>query len=562
MFQGTVDIHKYSFDSEGLGFLRENHFVRGNWPLTYLISSERKKELYVGESTNAGSRISQHLKNPSRKSLSVLHIITSDKFNKSAVLDIEANLIQYLSADGKFKLQNANAGLSNHNYYQREQYWEVFQSIWKELKKEGIVEHELSEVANSDLFKYSPYKSLSPDQHRVITELADFLMSNDHSVSVVEGGAGTGKTILAVYLMKLLHSPEIIDRDYLEDNELYEIGFLRDLKSKKGTYEVAMVVPMTSLRKTIKRVFRNVQGLKPSMVIGPSDVVKKYYDLLIVDESHRLHQRKNITNYASFDNANKALGFAKDKTELDWILHQSEKQILFYDQNQSIRPSDIDKERFDQLKQGALSLKLQSQHRVQAPDFYISFIDELVNGRLQEESAIALGEYDLRLFQDLKQMIFALEQKEEEHGLCRLVAGYAWKWVSKNSEEADIHIGDLKLKWNSTNEDWINSENAFEEVGCIHTTQGYDLNFVGVIFGPEITYNEKLGRVEIIPDNYYDRNGKAGIEDPMKLHEYIVNIYKTLMLRGMRGTFIYVCDDQLRDYFAMHLPNEGATIDR
>lgn len=553
MYSGTVDIHRYSFDKKGLDFLKENHFVKSNWPLTYLISSDRENELYVGESTNAGSRIAQHLKNPERRKLTLLHIITSDKFNKSAVLDIEANLIQYLSADGKFRLQNANAGLANHNYYQRDVYWEVFQTIWKELKKENIVQHELSDVANSDLFKYSPYKSLSPDQHHVILKLAEFLLSTEQRTCFVEGGAGTGKTILAVYLMKLLHSPEIIDRDYLEENELYEIGFLRKLRSREGTLNVALVVPMTSLRKTIKRVFNNVKGLKSSMVIGPADVVKKNYDLLIVDESHRLHQRKNITNYSAFDKVNKMLGFSNDRTELDWILKQSRKQIFFYDKQQSIRPSDVEIGDFDNLKQGAVKLRLKTQHRVQSTDFYIPFIDQLVNGTLEGESVLGLGSYDLRLFDTIRPMIDLLEEKEREHGLCRLVAGYAWKWVSRNSDQFDIHIEDLDLKWNSTNEDWINSENAFNEVGCIHTTQGYDLNYVGVIFGPEITFDEHLGRVRIIPENYFDRNGKAGIEDPMKLHEYIINIYKTLMLRGMKGTYVYACDPQLREYFSRHL---------
>ena len=133
--------------------------------------------------------------------------------------------------------------------------------------------------------------------------------------------------------------------------------------------------------------------------------------------------------------------------------------------------------------------------------------------------------------------------------MCRLLSGYSWEWLSQKSDEPDIKIESLNLKWNSTNEDWINSENAFNEVGCIHTTQGYDLNYTGIIFGKEITYDTETKTIKIIAENYFDKKGKNGIKDPALLKEYILNIYKTMMLRGIKGTYLYVCDDALRNYF-------------
>jgi hypothetical protein len=131
------------------------------------------------------------------------------------------------------------------------------------------------------------------------------------------------------------------------------------------------------------------------------------------------------------------------------------------------------------------------------------------------------------------------------------VAGYSWKWQSKNDMSLfDIIIGDVKLRWNSQNKDWINSKNALEEVGCIHTTQGYDLNYVGVIFGNEITYNKETNQIDVISANYHDKNGKMSIKDSNQLKNYIINIYKTIMLRGIKGTYMYVCDDNLRDYLS------------
>lgn len=90
-------------------------------------------------------------------------------------------------------------------------------------------------------------------------------------------------------------------------------------------------------------------------------------------------------------------------------------------------------------------------------------------------------------------------------------------------------------------------------MGCIHTTQGYDLNYAGIIFGLDIIYNNSTSRIEVVKENYYDRNGKAGIGEEL-LHDYIINIYKTIMYRGIKGTYIYCCNDELREYFSKYIP--------
>ena len=154
----------------------------------------------------------------------------------------------------------------------------------------------------------------------------------------------------------------------------------------------------------------------------------------------------------------------------------------------------------------------------------------------------------------------AIRDKDEKYGLCRLIAGYAWDWKSKNNtDEYDIIIGDKKLRWNSTNKDWINSMNALEEVGCIHTTQGYDINYAGVILGSEIVYRNN--RIEIVKENYYDKNGKRTIVDEEELKKYIINIYKTILTRGIRGTYIYICDEALREYFKRYIDTANSDFE-
>lgn len=501
-----------------------------NWPVVYII--ENSREAYVGETIRTYNRTKEHLENPIRKSLKNIHLITDDEYNVSATLDIESWLIQYLAAEGTFLLQNGNDGLKNHNYFDKEKYKAKFELIWNELIEKSLVKKDLIQVRNSDLFKYSPYKSLTDDQLMVAKELFENIKADLNKTFVINGKPGTGKTILAVYLVKFLKSKE-------ETKHL----------------NIALVVPMTSLRKTIKKVFSQIKGLKSSMVIGPNEVVDQKYDVLIVDEAHRLKQRKNITNYQSFDITNKALGFDNSGTELDWIMKSSKHQIFFYDKNQTIKPADVRPDKFSELD--ALRYDLVSQQRISAGEEYINFVDDLFD--LKDLSKYSFSNYDLKIYTDVKQMVVDIKKRDSEFKLCRVVAGYAWPWNSKSNKDAhDIEIDGLKLVWNSTNQDWVNSKNAVNEVGCIHTVQGYDLNYVGVIIGPEISYDEQKKEIVINPDNYMDANGWRGIKDPEELKRYIINIYKTLLTRGIKGTYIHVVDKNLERLLLNSIRNISA----
>ena len=555
----VIDLNRYPFSKNALSEIAENTWVKSQWPLVYLIKNDKRKLAYVGETTNAFNRIKNHFANEDRLVLNTITLIGSDRFNKSATLDIESQLIQYLSAENTYKLQNGNGGLTHHNYYEKPFYRDIFKEIWARLKSEKLVSKSIEEIENSDLFKYSPYKALSDDQRASLMDIINTLNAHQYPSIFVEGSAGTGKTILATYLMKLLHSP-LPATDEIEDLEGYRLEEYRLLEKFHQNFRdanIGLVVPMTSLRKSLKTVFGAIGGLKTNMVIGPSDAVKKEYDILIVDEAHRLAQRKNIPNYGSFDATNRSLGLGNEGTQLDWIMRSSKHQIFFYDEAQSIKPSDIPKEKFQKVKrESAKPIKLISQMRVSAGNDYINFVDRLL--KCQPVDNLKIPEnYDLRLFTSFKDLHKEIMVKENELGLSRLIAGYSWPWISNSDKSLyDIEIEGSKLQWNNVHIDWINSADPKVEVGCIHTTQGYDLNYAGIIFGKEITYNKHLNRIEIIRENYYDRNGSAGIDDDERLKEYIVNIYKTIMYRGIKGTLVYACNQELRDYLATYISNE------
>lgn len=522
-----------------------------NWPVVYLINN--KEEMYVGETVNVSVRTSQHLKNPDREKLTSISIISDDDFNKSVVLDLEAHLISYMAADGKYKLQNSTMGMQLHNYYNREVYEKSFSQIWNQLKEQDLATNTIHYIENSDIFKYSPYKSLSLDQYKVIDEviqnLVDSYQDGKGTTSIIMGGAGTGKTVLAVYLMKLFaerNNGILIDSAEMDPG----LNYIIDNLNKLPVMKIGLVVPMQSLRSTISKVFKSVHGLQTKMVISPIQVPKEEYDLLIVDEAHRLRQRKALAQYPTFDKNNKKLGLDNTGTELDWILKCSKNQILFYDSTQSIKPSDVDKEAFDELvsKDNTKIFKLESQFRCKGGNDYIDYVKAILSNDPPAE-AKSFGNYDIKLFDDVTEMINAIKEKDKEIGLCRTVAGYSWKWLSKNDNTVnDIIIGNTELKWNSVNKDWVNSENSINEIGCIHTIQGYDLNYAGVIFGNEIKYDPANDKIIIDKSEYHDLQGKTALKDEDELKEYILNIYRTLMTRGIRGTYVYVCNGKLRDY--------------
>ena len=568
-FDYSYKIKSYPFSKDEISQIQDDEYVKQNYPIVYIIYDTRKMIAYVGESTNAINRMQNHLAHEDKKKLKCVSIISSKLFHKSAALDIESRLIVGMAADGKFKLLNGTGGNSG-NYYQKEEYSKLFEKIWSELTFDDVKLKNILEIENSDLFKYSPYKALTEDQYASIIEiLKGFSDPNTNSI-FVNGSAGTGKTILAIYLIKILST---INKDGLDGIDIEDELLRKQLEVIAGNIQnkmkIGFVVPMTSLRTTLRKVFRSIHGLSGSMVIGPTDVVKDNYDLIIIDEAHRLTRRKSIMGYHSFDNVNKKLGlyrakFEKGKevcdaeacgTQLDWMLNSSRKQLLFYDSEQSIKPADIRQQDFEKVKakQSSIELTLVSQMRTKGGNGYIDFVHNLLNTSLGQREVYDSENYELRLFSNMTEMLSELQKRENEVGLSRITSGYSWKWISKDSSMPDVVIDGEDLTWNRTSSDWINSTTKVREMGCIHTVQGYDLNYVGVIFGEEIDYNESTGQIEIDKSKYFDSKGKQAVKNEDELLEYIVKIYKTLMYRGIKGSYLYVCNPSLRTYFEKHI---------
>jgi DUF2075 family protein len=191
--------------------------------------------------------------------------------------------------------------------------------------------------------------------------------------------------------------------------------------------------------------------------------------------------------------------------------------------------------------------------RVAGGEDYIDYVGRVLDG--ESVAARDFNSYEIRLFDDVAEMRDAIVQKDREFGLARMIAGYAWEWKSKrNPTTPDIVIDGVEMFWNRTATDWVNSATALEEVGSIHTVQGYDLNYAGVIIGNDLKFDPETRRIYFSREDYFDQRGKENLPrlgqvfGDDEILRYVKNIYRVLMTRGILGTYVYVCDTALREY--------------
>lgn len=574
-------IQRLPFQREAVDSWAHDDTRHTNWPVVYVIdgAADRKVPgLYVGETVSTATRMRQHLAGSKKnEGLESIRVVIDHTFNKSVCLDLESHLIRWFHGDGQYEILNGNDGLTDAQYYDRELYRESFRDMFEALRDQGLFSRSIPQIENSDLFKLSPFKALTDDQAIAIMDIVEGLLEDlkhpaARSSLVVQGHPGTGKTIIAIFLMKLLADiRDYQDHDDIEPDSMFSEFFVPENRELLKTLRMALVIPQQSLRESVKKVFKKTPKLEAGMVMSPfqlgeSDVE---FNLVLVDETHRLGQRANQASGVQnkkFRDINAAL-FGADHpkyTQLDWIRSRSRHQLLLIDGEQSVRPHDLSPAALGAevkaAKEAHRFFRLTTQMRVQAGADYVEFIRAMLRGENPELPD--LGEYDLRFFDDLSEMRAAIREKDAEVGLSRLVAGYAWDWVSKRNPEAfDIELDGEKMRWNGTAKDWINSPGSLEEVGSIHTVQGYDLNYAGVIIGPDLRLDAETAQIVVDREGYRDKKGKENtghLKDAFSdddLLVFIRNIYGVLLTRGMRGTYVYVCDPALRAAFNQALTN-------
>ena len=575
----TYFIGHFGLDSADLA-VAEAAPKLANWPVVYVLNGSRAEKdrgrVYVGESTNFLTRMYQHLKSDTKVGLDRVEVVVDDTFNKSVCLDLESHLIRFAAGDGTNEVLNGNAGIVDADYYDRERYRAAFDDIYEELRERGLFSMPLADVINSELFKYSPFKALNVDQRSAVFDIMEVLaedfgrMDSVHESMIVSGGPGTGKTIVAIFLLKLLADlgQNLQEETDIPDSE-FSGFFVEGIRERFENLRIAFVIPQQALRTSVGKVFSRTPGLDASMVLSPFDVGKAdgTFDLLIVDEAHRLTRyasQAHGTLTADFRKINHVLfdGKKPEASQLDWLVAKSRNLILMLDADQSVRPRDLTRaeiECFRDSLDSRRTYELKTQMRALGGEDYIEYVHDIFSAD-PPTTKLTFDKYELGLIDDPKTMVDLIRRKDEEFGLGRIIAGYAWKWVSRKDRAAyDIELRNgVRMRWNSNEKDWITSPKSREEAGSIHTIQGYDLNYAGVIIGGDIRYDLEAEKLYVDRANYFDAAGKANVKlanevttDAMLL-KFICNIYSVLLTRGIRGTFIHVVDPGLREYLGRY----------
>lgn len=350
---------------------------------------------------------------------------------------------------------------------------------------------------------------------------------------LIQGGPGTGKSVLAVNL--LMHFiTATCNAAYVTKNSAPRQAFLSILSNNRAE-GIADISPL----------FRSPFGL--------SRIPSNTYDCLIVDEAHRL--------------VRKMYGDWMGENQVKECINSSLLSIFMLDEDQAVTTKDIGsvQEISRWCKELGSSIimreetKLYSQFRCNGSDAYIQFIDHLLQ-RTEESISVQLSElnYDFRVFDDPNQMREALREKNAINNKARMVAGYCYDWNVKN-HRGDIDIclpGGFEAQWNLANDNiWAINPHSFEQVGCIHTAQGLEFDYVGVLIGKDLSFDVETGRV-LTNKNAISRDDRSsgirGASDG-EARRLILNTYKTLLTRGQKGCFVYCEDESLRNYFRKSL---------
>ncbi|MDM5309697.1 DUF2075 domain-containing protein [Peribacillus frigoritolerans] len=517
-------------------------------PVVYI--QRDKKNLYVGKSTDIYGRFSAHLKDIS-KTFTEIVIIRSDLFNDSSIKHIETLLIDYLTADGKFNLLNIIKGQNIHNYNGIKDVEDMFLEIWDKLMEEGIAIEQLDSIHNKFIYKYSPFKELSANQIGICQDILEAMVTTPKSRHLITGDPGTGKTIVLTNILYAL----VYDQT---------TGKVREGLNRE---DIALVIPQNHSLSSYQDLIRKV-GLHGITVLSPSQFIKKAqgkddkYKYVFVDESHRLKQyfgkqARDLKHLVTEDGL---------ITELELISGYAYHLTVVYDQYQTIRPADIDTAHFKQLTAHYKKHILRKQFRLKSGDQYLAWLRKylhIANDVGVYEKGLLKG-YDFKVMDSISDLYAAIKELNDEHELCRVVAGYSWEWATQKDENlhdiTDPITGD-EFKWNSKTKGWINQDNSVEEIGCIHTIQGADLNYVGVIFGDEIDcdyagevngdYDLSKAKIKVNPEKYKDRNGlpiKGTDLNNEELKSYIKRIYYVLLSRGINGCFVYATNSNMQKY--------------
>ena len=374
------------------------------------------------------------------------------------------------------------------------------------------------------------------DEQKVVYE--EILNASRHSMTddkkrvvIVQGGPGTGKTVVAINLLAQL------------TNENQFCQYVSKNSAPRNVYQKKLKGEMQ--KSSIDNMFKG-SGIY-------TETGENVIDTILVDEAHRLNEKSGM-----FHNMG--------ENQIKEIIHAARCSVFFIDESQRVTLSDIGSvaeiEKWAKAADAEIIyLELISQFRCNGSDGYLAWLDNTLEIRETANWDMKDIDYDIQILDsphDVRNII--IERNHKSNNRARILAGYCWNWLKEGQNDSAIHdirIGDFEISWNLKNTTtFAIDENSVNEAGCIHTSQGLEFDYVGVIIGDDLRYENGKIVTDFTKRAKTDQSLK-GIkklykENPEEAEkiadELIKNTYRTLMTRGMKGCYVYCTDEKLSEY--------------
>lgn len=365
-----------------------------------------------------------------------------------------------------------------------------------------------------------------------IIEATNVAQDGQKQVLIINGGPGTGKSVISINALARITSARL------------NVRYVTPNGAPRKVYETKLsgVIPGD----TFKHLFTGSGSFW--------DSEEDSYDALIVDESHRLTLKS---------------GFMKNlgENQIKEVIRAARTSVFFIDEAQKVTWADVGE--IDSIVEAAETeganvqhLTLSSQFRCGGSDDYLAWLDDTLGVKATSDHYFSTERFDFKIIESAKELELLIREKNKEANKARLVAGYCWDWVSaKDPEKFDIVFPEenFRMKWNlnSYGQTWIIDPKSVSEVGCIHTCQGLEVDYVGVIVGEDLAVKD--GELVTQPafraktdkslKGYKKALKESPIEAELKADEIIRNTYRTLMTRGMKGCYVYFSEPETAQYF-------------
>lgn len=363
--------------------------------------------------------------------------------------------------------------------------------------------------------------------------LAERAQDGPKQVLIVRGGPGTGKSVVAINLLV-----EISQRDLI-------VKYVTKNSAPRAVYESKLAGVMTKSR--ISNLFVGSGSFTGADLDD--------FDVLVVDEAHRLNEKSGLFSNLGENQVKELIGSARTT-------------VFFIDENQRIHWKDIGNS--DEIRRWAnfyeaevTEMALESQFRCNGSDGYLAWVDNALQIRKTQNRTLEGSNYEFKVCDSISEFRDLIYQRNTDSNKARMVAGYCWDWITKTKDpegyDIDFPAEGFRARWNLDKDGslWIIAPGSVKEVGCIHTCQGLELEYVGVLLGPDLIVRSGKVITNVGKRSKNDSSIK-GYKSMSKVNpqqaldfadEIIKNTYRTLMTRGIKGCYIYSVDPETNEYF-------------